>query len=268
MVKRTISRLLGSVLAGWSLAACSTGPIPAAQALPDDQMVFTVQASGGMVPPALYAMQSPSLVVYGDGRILQAVKQPALQLIPPRYELARIDAETVADFVAATQSGGLISSATDFGKPRMTDLDTTTVTVHGDSEPAQVRVYALSEQFESGLTDEQRAARDRLRTLLEQAAGLSAGADTSPYIPDRVVVYETPSRPGDGPPTATWPGPPPESFLVASRARRSTACGGLSGAEAATVYAAALTNPGARWLVDGNERVLAVNPLPLPGDCP
>ena len=36
---------------------------------------------------------------------------------------------------------------------------------------------------------------------------------------------------------------------------------------AGVVYQAALDNPGARWLVDGSTRVLAVNPLPLPDDC-
>ena len=30
---------------------------------------------------------------------------------------------------------------------------------------------------------------------------------------------------------------------------------------------AALANPGARWLVGGASRTLAVNPIPLPGAC-
>lgn len=37
---------------------------------------------------------------------------------------------------------------------------------------------------------------------------------------------------------------------------------------AAVVDQAASTNPGARWLVDGATRVLAVNPLPPPDACP
>ena len=39
------------------------------------------------------------------------------------------------------------------------------------------------------------------------------------------------------------------------------ACGLLTGEQAATVYADARDNPGARWTVDGKQRVLAVLPL-------
>jgi hypothetical protein len=46
------------------------------------------------------------------------------------------------------------------------------------------------------------------------------------------------------------------------------ACGKHRGAQATTVYSAALDNPGALWRVDGASRVLAVNPLPVAESCP
>jgi len=64
-----------------------------------------------------------------------------------------------------------------------------------------------------------------------------------------------------------WPGPPPASFLSPHTGRRSIACGELVADPAEVVYQAALENPGARWVVDGATRALAVNSLPLPGDC-
>lgn len=260
-------RLAGVMLAGLTITGCGqTGP-PRATALPADRMVFMVMSSGGMVPALLYALQSPSLVVYGDGRVVTLSAGVVPELIPARYNVARVDVAAVENFVASADRGGVISSATDFGTPRVTDLDTTTVLLDAGAGPQQVRVYALDEQFDRDLSPVQRETRARLRTLIDAAGQLATGAATAAYIPDRVAVYEPMSGAGDEPATTAWPGPPPESFMVAVRARRSTACGELSGEPARVAYRAALANPGARWLVDGTTRVLAVNSLPLPGAC-
>ena len=45
------------------------------------------------------------------------------------------------------------------------------------------------------------------------------------------------------------------------------ACGYLTGDTATAAYEAALSNPGALWVVDGKTRVLAVNPLPGADSC-
>ena len=253
------------MLAWLTMTGCAPGSPPRATALPADRMVFMVMSAGGMVPSVIYAMQSPSLAMYGDGRVLTAVPGPALQPVPARYEVARIDPADVQRFVAAARSTGLLGGSTDFGAPRMTDLATTTVLANGDGEPAQVRVYALNQQFETGLTPAQRDARDRLRALIAGAAALPAGAARQPYSPDRVTVYEPLPGRNEDPATAVWPGPPLSDFMAPSTTRRAAACGELTGPAAGAVYQAALQNPGARWLVDGATRVLAVNPLPLEG---
>lgn len=224
-------------------------------------MVFTVMSSGGMIPSVLSAMQSPALALYDDGRVLTAVPAPAMDLVPRRYELARVDPAVVRAFVAAAGSGGLFSGDTDFGSPRFTDLATTTVV----AGTARVRVYALEEQFETGLTAVQRDNRARLRALIARAGAIRGGAATEPYTPDRVAVYEPlPGRNAE-PAVTVWPGPPPSGFMGPGPTRRFLTCGELTGAEAGTAYQAALANPGARWLVDGATRVLAVNPLPTEG---
>lgn len=258
-----------AVLAAWlAVSGCAGGGVPAAGALPGDQIVFMVRSTGGMLASVHYLMQAPSLVIYGDGRVLTAVTPTVAQLVPARYQLARADAETVRGFVASALSGGLIGDTTDFGTPRVTDLDTTTVTVRGEQGQAEVRVYALADRFDTGLSPAQRDARARLRALIDQAAALPAGAGVVPYVPDRVAVYEPDSSGGDDPAVTRWPGPPLPDFLAPTSARRAVACGELTGTDAGTVYLAALDNPGARWLVDGATRVLAVNPLPLPDACP
>lgn len=226
-----------------------------------------VMSSGGMAPAVYQALASPSLAIYGDGRVLTTVESPALQLIPARYEVARIDPAAVASFVADVEAGGLVSADTDFGTPRLTDLPSTTVMIHGRGGQEQVRPYAFDERFDARVTAEQRNARVALRTVIDQASALAAGAARGPFSPDRVVVYELEPRSSDELAAAGWPGPPPSNFLAASTSRRSIACGELMADPAGVVYQAALDNPGARWLVDGSTRVLAVNPLPLPDDC-
>jgi hypothetical protein len=96
---------------------------------------------------------------------------------------------------------------------------------------------------------------------------LAAGTARVPYSPDRVIVYEVETQNNNEPTTVGWPGPPPTSFLKPNTSRRASACGELNADPAEVVYQAALDNPGARWLVDGVTRILAVNSLPLPDDC-
>jgi hypothetical protein len=173
----------------------------------------------------------------------------------------------VTSFVADVEADGLINSGTDFGTPRMTDLPSTTVMMYGPGGEQRVNPYAFDERFDARLTPEQRSARVALRTIISRAAALTAGAPRMPYSPDRVVVYEVEARTADEPGAVNWPGPPPASFLSPYTGRRSIACGALVADPAEVVYQAALENPGARWVVDGATRALAVNSLPLPGDC-
>lgn len=251
------------VLAAAALAGCSTDaasePAPAA-----DQMVFSVITAGGLVPSVIYAMESPSIAVYADGRVLTAAPRSGPPTVPTRYEVARVDPAAVSSFVSSVQARGVIGPGTDVGSPPVTDLGTTTVTLNGVS----VDAYAIDADFDADLTPAQRAARAALRAVIDQANALSAGAARSPFVPDRVVVYEVDPRFESEPATVGWPGPPPSGFLAPTEQRRAIACGELLGDPAEEVYRAASDNPGARWLVDGMTRVLAVNSLPLPGSCP
>ena len=262
------TRLLGTVLTLLMMTSCSgnaeSTPTPG---LAGDQMVFMVMSSGGMAPAVFQALASPSLAIYGDGRVLALAESSLPQLIPARYEVARIDPAGVASFVAQVEAGGIVKPGTDFGTPRLTDLPSTTVMVQGPNGQEQVSVYAFDERFDARVNPDQRTARAGLRALIDQASALAAGAARVPYSPDRVVVYEVePRNPGE-PATTEWPGPPLSSFLVPSTSRRSVACGELMADPAEVVYRAALANPGARWLVDGATRTLAVNSLPLPDAC-
>jgi len=255
--------LLVAALLAAAMSGCGTWASPIAGALPAGQLVFVVTQSGGMVPPVISAMQSPSLAVYGDGRVLTSQKQVASQAVPARYVAADAGVDAVRSFVAAARSGGLLDGTTDFGSPRVTDVSTTEVMVRDDSGSSEVRVYALDARFEDSLTADQRDARARLRALIATAGALAAGAPTTDYVPDRIRVSEALPGRDNTPAVTPWPGPPPSSFLAQVTGARVVASGELIGADARSTYLAALANPGARWLVDGATRVLAVNPLPV-----
>lgn len=239
-----------------------------AGALGSDQMVFMVMTSGGRIPSVVSVMQSPSLVVYSDGRILTVAKTPAPHFVPARYDVAEIGTELVRNFVSTVRSEGLVRACTDFGRPRIADAGTTTVMVRGDGGTDEVQVYALDETSEQRLSPPQREARARLRMLIARAHALAAGTPHTSYVPDRVLVAEPIPGRNQQPATALWPGPELSTFLEPTKTGRMIACGELNGIDAHTVYRAALDNPGARWLVDGATRELAVNPLPLPVICP
>ena len=268
-----LSRILGAALTGLLMTGCSgsadstpnPGPNPA---LPADEMVLTVTSAGGLVPPVFDALDSPELAIYGDGRVLTMVRSTELALVPARYEVARVDPAAVASLVSGAQSGSLFDPGTDFGSPRVTDLAVTTVTVRGPQGHSEAGAYAIDEQFDRGLTAEQRNARASLRALIAQAGALAAGVAHTQYSPNRVAVYEFDPQYANGPATVGWPGPPPSSFLTPSGKHGSIACGLLTADPAEVVYQAALENSGGRWLVNGTARVLAVNPLPLPDSCP
>lgn len=248
-----------ALLAVLALPACSA---QAGSAPPDDQVVFQVGTAGGMMPPIADALSSPALVIYGDGRVLTKVNSLAIQFVPARYDIARIDPSAVASFTSSAEQ--TVNPDTDFGTPPVTDVGSTTVTVNG----RKISVYAFDATFESGLTPAQRHARAALRSLIDRAYALSGGAARASYTPDRVVVYELDSHLAQKPATVGWPGPPPATFLTAGDRRRWIACGDLVADPAEMIYRAALDNPGAGWLVDGVTRILAVNPLPAPGACP
>ena len=261
-------RLLAAGLMLAATGVCGAAPATAAGPLPADQVVFMVSSGGGLIPPVVSAFESPSLIIYGDGRALAAVSGNSGGTVPVRYTLTHVDPAAVASFVSSVQGRGIVNSDTDFGQPAVTDMDSTAVLVHGDGPPARAAVYAFYPSFDKDVTPTQRTARAALRTVINEATNLAAGGSRLAYTPDRVTVFEVEATSPDTAATTVWPGPPPASFLTPSASWRSQACGYLTGDGAAAAYQAALNNPGALWLVDGATRVLAVNPYPLADACP
>jgi hypothetical protein len=260
--------LAGWGLAGGGLAGCGFGagsgpdddPV---EALPADQIVFGVSPGPGFTPPVYWALSSPSLIVYGSGRVLSI--SGTLGRVPAHYTEAHIDPLRVARFVRDAGARAVLRG--NFGTPQVTDLGSVRVWLHGTTRH-EVSVYAFSSTFDDLVSWSQRRRRRQLRALVDEGFGL-AGDAAQPYVPDRIVVLEQQLLRSSEPVRVNWPGPDPDSFLHQPRSvgRSAIACGALTGQQARTVYAAALSNPDQRWRVSGTSRVLAVNSLPLEIDC-
>ncbi len=175
---------MGALLAGLTMVGFSGSPTASADgALPADQVVFMVDSGGGLVPPVVYALESPSLVMYGDGRILSIVRDDNTGgAVPSRYQLTRVDPLDVAAFVSSVEARGIINSDMDFGQPPVTDMDGTTVMVHGENARATVSVYAFHAQFDNEVTADQQKARAALRQVVDAAYNLAAGATLDPVL--------------------------------------------------------------------------------------
>jgi hypothetical protein len=266
---------LAVVLLVLALTGCGVWPPKSQTAspspLPGDQLVFMVQGGvGGFTPYFHQAMITPSLAVYGDGRVIQYDDGRQPPNVPATYLLSRVDPQLVAAFVADTEARKLIASETDFGDPGVSDMPTTTVQLHGAGSPHRVYVYAFGEGFDNDLAPAQRRARRDLREVIDRASALPGDAERLPYQPDRVQVTEF-ALDGVGKSRgAEWPGPDPSSFLVPVTPRSvRLACGQLSGQPAEKAYAAARKNPDGIWTYDAKRRVFAVVPeLPGLGGCP
>lgn len=265
LTRRSMLGLLAGLsaagLAAAGLSGCGTGDESVGQ-LPAEQIVFGVSSSSPWSSSLGWALQTPSLVLYGSGRIIS--QDPSDHGGPGTYTTAQADPLAVARLVAEAERSKLL--ATDYGDLPVTDLGATRVWSAGAAGPQEVSVYGLPESFDSYASVLDRRRRRQLRALIADADALIGDGGT-PYVPDRVVVLE--QRHQGATATVRWPGPDPASFLhkPTTVVRNSRACGALTGKTAATVYAAARANPDQLWLVGKQTRVLAVNPLPVEIDC-
>lgn len=243
---------------------------------PDDQIVWQVRTTGGLVPQVAWAAQRPSLTIYGDGRMFVAT--PGLDRRydqPVQLETGTIDREELALLVARAEASGLFEPDADLGSPQVTDMPSTTVLLHGEGEEQLISAYALGGRFDADLPDTVVRDRETLRRLLLSAETLLPSPE--PWTPTRLRVLRLeddatfepkPDADPDAEPLP-WPGPDlTELTRPGPDTGGSTAvlgCGEVTGDEAADLFEDALDNPLPTWEVDGKIRTVVVVAL-LPGE--
>lgn len=242
----------------------------------DDDVVLQVEYVGGFTTPAHLATRLPALTVYGDGRVITEGPQIAIYPGPalPNLQVQRISREDVRTLVDLALDAG-VGTRLDFGEPPVADAATTKITVLTQVGPQVTEVYALAEaaDADSGLTDDQVAAREAVRDLLAALTdlpttlGADAVSDEGPYQPTAVAAVAAPWSPDDTlgeQPAIDWPGPQlPGEPLDADL---GVHCVTVTGDETSAVLtAAAEANQLSPWVSGGERWQVTFRPL-LPGE--
>ncbi len=259
-MRRIMTTLLVALL-GIGAAACgssdggnrvSTRSIPSG---PDD-LVIRVDTRGGFTSVESQLAIVPELSIFGDGRVI--VTGPVTQQYPPHalpnLQTGRLSRATLERLVRRAADAGLVGPAVDYGRPSITDMPTTEITVDAPqcssaaacAAPHPQHIYALSAEpvhGDPGLTAGQVAARRRANAWLTAANAAAQGAATTPYVPTEVAVYV---RPMDAQrddliqiSRVAWPGNDLATFGDALPSLSPYRCGVLTGASATSALAAA-----------------------------
>jgi hypothetical protein len=167
-----------------------------------DTALLHLATGGGFVPMEYHFTEIPSLIVYGDGRVLRSGEMDFTGAIRPVEEL-QLDEEGVQALLAAAKEAGLLSPGTiEYGSPGVTDMPGTSLTLSTADGSVTHSAYALGfnapeiegeEPMQDGLTDEQRAARKVLQGFIEQVEDLDTLAsghvsEPEPYVLEEVAV--------------------------------------------------------------------------------
>ncbi|MEV4770564.1 hypothetical protein [Micromonospora humida] len=199
-------------------AACAgqdgvgVAPDAAPTSLPANVPVLRIDYTGGFVRPETNVTRLPAVSVYADGRVI--TQGPTVLSYPgpalPNIQVRTISAAEVAKLVEQARAAG-VGSAVDVGTPKITDVATTRFTIRGPVGTEQLEVYALGEATgpESGLTDAQQAAREKLRTFADKLTD-PGNAATQPYQPTAIAAVAGPwvATPETAKqPRMEWPGP-------------------------------------------------------------
>lgn len=155
-------------------------------------LVLQVHSAGGFVPWGYDFAAVPSLNVYADGTAIvlgpTTLEYPGKAL--PNLQVVQLPDGALEEIVAAASDADLLAPGPDYGMPNVTDLPTTTVTIVVGGQTYEHAAYALGAgpgenapedegMFgggDSGLTEEQSAARVALARFVQQANEAVGGA--------------------------------------------------------------------------------------------
>lgn len=210
------------------LAACAEPPgnagrpPPATVTLPGDPgaLVLQVEHTGGFTTPDELASRLPIVSVYADGRVF--AQGPVAAIYPPfawpNVQVLQVSPAEVQGLADLAVDAGVTGTG-DLGTPPVADVPSTRFTLVTAEVTFVREVYALSEGMGAdGLTDEQRAAREKLRSLIEQLTTRAQPGDGSPRVYEPAAVaavvrpWTAPEADGSGVdfagPPRPWVGPP------------------------------------------------------------
>ena len=169
---------------------------------PDD-VILRIETGGGFVPVDYAFATRPTVLVTGDGVVLQPAPRAADSPPPRLLSFVRhtVDDATLQDLVGRADEAGLLAEPPDYFQdgPQVTDMPSTTVEITADGETWTHSAYALGFGNEQG----QRAA---LAEFVDEAIDLLDDGDAEPYEPEAVRLAVTDlTRTAPSTSTVAWP---------------------------------------------------------------
>ncbi len=187
------------------------------------EVLVRVAHHGAFAPLGWDFSSVAELTVYADGLAVTpgptTLEHPGRLL--PNLRTHRLSDEQLEAIIGAATDAGLLDEAPDYGRPPITDVGSTLVTITVDGATYEHDAYALSVAIaegmgeDSGLTSEQLAAREALDGFLTTARSqVEAAGDDGAYEPEAFAVMARPTgqadvaEPADGvvvPAEIPWP---------------------------------------------------------------
>lgn len=167
------------LLLPFTLAACSCGGgtgYPTGKA----DVVLRIETGGGFVTPQYNLTQPPEFNLYGDGTVV--ITGPQIEIYPqpalPNLQQTTLSQTDIGRILAAAKAAGLFANKVDYGRPGITDVGTTTITINADGKTYTSNIYALG--FETmpgggtvdGLSSAQVAARALVNAFVTKTEDL------------------------------------------------------------------------------------------------
>lgn len=172
-----------------------------------DEVILRVDSASGFVPVSYNLTRLPQFTLYGDGTVI--VVGPTIAIYPgpalPNLQATRISEEAVQAILSAAREIGLFATGVDYGRPGITDVPTTIITINADGTTYESSIYALGMEGDPALTMEQQQARASISALLgklqDPQVFETAELTWKPYEYSALAVYSVAVNASDLPGT-------------------------------------------------------------------
>jgi hypothetical protein len=160
-----------------------------------NEVILRVDLGSGFVPVSYNLTRLPQFTLYGDGTVL--VVGPTIEIYPgpamPNLQTTKVSEEAIQAILSAAREAGLFATGLDYGRPTVTDVPTTIITVNADGTTYESSIYALGMEADPALTMEQQQARAAVSALLgklQDPQTFETGELTwAPYDYSALAVY-------------------------------------------------------------------------------